>query len=189
MTRHSSKRLLFPDPVLQHLRRNFHKVGLHQSSTELGKSCLIHTNESSSASTAHIYTQNKFNAARIKVSHLRAEFVHHMTKLVEKGLHFMVLEQRGPAFPWLCKVSHHGCYWKSAFSIRPSAAGQQPKASSVAIFPLPGEEKSPTGWIFTQIITQRAWITNSITIYLFLYEYADLSAYKQLLFCKSWDAV
>lgn len=41
VARHSSERLLLPNPVLKHLRWYFNKVRFHQGSTEFGKSGLI----------------------------------------------------------------------------------------------------------------------------------------------------
>lgn len=72
------------------------------------------------------------------VAYLRTEFVHNMTKLVKISLHFMVLEKRGTTFSGLGKVSHHSCHWKSAFSIRSSAARLEPKAGCMAILSFPG---------------------------------------------------
>lgn len=47
VTGHSSQRLLFPNPVLKHLRRHLHKVCLHHCSAEFWKSGLTHTQKNS----------------------------------------------------------------------------------------------------------------------------------------------
>lgn len=71
-------------------------------------------------------------------AHLGAELVHNVAKLVEVGLHLMVLEERGPAFPGLGKVCHHGCHWKSALPVCSLAARLQPEAGCMAVLSLPG---------------------------------------------------
>lgn len=72
------------------------------------------------------------------VAYLRTELVHNVTKLVKISLHFMVLEERGPTFSGLGKVSHHSRHRKPAFPSGSSAAGLEPKAGCMAILSFPG---------------------------------------------------
>lgn len=74
-------------------------------------------------------------------THLRAELMHHVTKLVEIRLHFMVLQQTRHASPGFGEVGHHRCHREPAFSIGASAAGLQPEAGGVAVLPFSGGEK------------------------------------------------
>ena len=70
--------------------------------------------------------------------YLRADFMHHVTKLMEVSLHLVVLQQRGPTLPGFGEVRHHSSHRKPAFPIRPSAAGLQAEAGGVAELSLPG---------------------------------------------------
>lgn len=71
-------------------------------------------------------------------AYLRTELMHNMAKLMEIGLHLMVLEEGGPTFPGLGEVCHHSCHWKSALPIRSFAAGLESKTGCVTIFSFPG---------------------------------------------------
>lgn len=71
-------------------------------------------------------------------AYLGTELMHNMAKLMEIGLHLMVLEEGGPAFPGLGEVCHHSCHWKSALPIRSFAAGLEPKTGCMTIFSFPG---------------------------------------------------
>lgn len=147
---HSPQRLLLPNPVLKHLRRHLHKVCLYQGSTEFWISGLIQT-QTSSSSIVPSFKYKETADGVFTVAYLRAELVHNMTKLMEISLHFMVLEERGPTFSGLGKVSHHGRHWKPAFSIRSSAARLETKAGCVAILSFSGGREGrkchTKGWI------------------------------------------
>lgn len=75
------------------------------------------------------------------MAYLRAELVHHVTKLVEVSLHFMVLEERWHAFPGFGEVGHHSCHREPAFSIRSSGARLEPETGSMAVLSFSGGEK------------------------------------------------
>lgn len=61
--------------------------------------------------------------------------MHDVAKLVEEGLHFMVLHQRGEGVSWFGEVGHHSRHWYHALPIRPLAAWLQTETGSVSILP------------------------------------------------------
>lgn len=68
-----------------------------------------------------------------------AELMHDMSKLMEEGLHLMVLQEGGPAACGFCEVGHHGSYRHPTFPIRPKTSWLEPKACSMTILTLPAE--------------------------------------------------
>lgn len=71
-------------------------------------------------------------------THLRAELVHHMPKLMEVGLHLIMLQQGGGIRGGLGEVGHHGCNGDLAAPVLSQTAGLQAKAGCVPILAFPG---------------------------------------------------
>lgn len=69
-------------------------------------------------------------------THLSTELVHDMAKLVEVGLHLVVLQQGGGVGRGLAEIGHHGRHRHLAGPVRQQTAGLQAKAGRVAILPL-----------------------------------------------------
>lgn len=136
---HSSQRLLLPHPVLKHLGGHLHKVRLHLGPTEVWKSGLTQTKIQLREPP---HTWWIFMCCACSDAHLGADLVHDVAKLVEVSLHLMVLEQRGPAFPRLGKVCHHGCHWKSPLPVWSCAARLKAEAGCMAVLSFPGGEKA-----------------------------------------------
>lgn len=58
-----------------------------------------------------------------QVTHLGAELVHDMAKLMEVSLHFVMLQQGRRVRGRLGEVGHHGCDGQLPATILPQAAG------------------------------------------------------------------
>lgn len=71
-------------------------------------------------------------------THLSTELVHDMAKLVEVGLHLVVLQQGGGVGRGLAEIGHHGRHRHLAGPVRQQTAGLQAEAGSVAVLPLSG---------------------------------------------------
>lgn len=72
-------------------------------------------------------------------THLGAELVHHVAKLMEVGLHLVMLQQRGRVGRGLGEVGHHGRDGDLAAPVLPQAAGLQAEAGRVPVLSFPGE--------------------------------------------------
>lgn len=119
---HPLQRLLFPNPVLQHLRRSLHKVALHMSPAEHGVVRLqthIYWLVSSTNYSLSIYNACR-SAGYPPEDHtdLSAELVHDVAKLVEVRLHLVVLQERRSIGCWLAEVGHHGRHWHLPRAVR-----------------------------------------------------------------------
>lgn len=72
-----------------------------------------------------------------------------MAKLVEVGLHLIVLQQGGSISCRFAEVGHHGCYGHLPSAIRQQTARLQAKTGGMPILPLSEEERN--NWLFVSI--------------------------------------
>lgn len=81
---------------------------------------------------------------------LCTKLVHDMAKLMEVGLHLIVLQQGGSISCRFAEVGHHGCHRHLSCAIMQQTTRLQAKASCMPILPLSegGKKEGTTGYSF-----------------------------------------
>lgn len=82
-------------------------------------------------------------------SDLCTKLVHDMAKLVEVGLHLIVLHQGGSISCRFAEVGHHGCHSHLSSAIWQQTTRLQAKAGGMSILPL--SEEGQNNWLFVSI--------------------------------------
>lgn len=85
--------------------------------------------------------------------------MHDVPKLVEIGLHLIVLQQGRGVGRGLGEVGHHGGHRDLPAGVRQEAAGLEAEAGGVAVLPFPGEGQEPQGSFFQRPDTATASLT------------------------------